>query len=134
MVTGPREDEDDDVRNVVRAHHPGERLLWPASSRFEREVRGDPARADIRAPDAANTRSTVPRDSTATPGIVAIRVESFAVIPGARCARRVSSTCDANCRTATLVRPRREIARTDVSTAVSEGVARHGGGGVSRGT
>src|SRR5258705_9152191 len=53
MVAGPREDEEDDVRDVVRAHHPGERLLCPPSSRFESEVRGDAARADIRAPDAA---------------------------------------------------------------------------------
>ena len=61
MVARPREDEDDDVRNVVRAHHPGERLLCPASSRFEREVRGDPARADIRAPDAAFAQLMVER-------------------------------------------------------------------------
>jgi hypothetical protein len=53
MVARPREDEDDDVGNVVRAQHPFERLLCPPSSRFEREVRGDAARADIRAPDAA---------------------------------------------------------------------------------
>src|SRR5205823_11984481 len=38
--------------DVVRAHHPGERLLRPPSPRFECEVRGDAARADIRAPDA----------------------------------------------------------------------------------
>ena len=48
-----REHEEDDVRDVVGAHHPGERILCPPASRFEREVGGDAARADIRAADAA---------------------------------------------------------------------------------
>src|SRR4029453_8289936 len=61
MVARPGDHEEDDVGDVVRAHHPGERILRAPSSGFEREVRGDPARADIRAPDPVFPQLVVER-------------------------------------------------------------------------
>jgi hypothetical protein len=61
MVARPSEHEEDDVRDVVRAHHPRERVLSPPSSRFECEIGRHAARADIRAADAAFTQLMVER-------------------------------------------------------------------------
>src|SRR5215218_3859189 len=90
MGARPGEDEEDDVCDVVRAHHPGERLLCPPSSRFEREVCGDAARADIRAPDAAFAQLMVERTREADLSELRCavdRLERKATAPGFRCER-----------------------------------------------
>ena len=59
MVARPSQHEEDDLRDVVRSHHPRERVLGPPSSRFECEIGRHAARAHIRATDGAFTKLMV---------------------------------------------------------------------------
>src|SRR4029078_11621621 len=61
MVPWPSEHEENDVRDVVCAHHPRESVLGPPSSGVECEVGRHAARADIRAADAAFTQLMIER-------------------------------------------------------------------------
>lgn len=55
------EREHDDLSDILRGHHSGERLVWPPASFFEREIGCDPARADVGAPDPLLSKLVVER-------------------------------------------------------------------------
>ena len=61
MVAWPREDEDDDLGDVVGGHHPGQRVVGAAAVVVEREVGRDAAGADVRAADAVLAQLVVER-------------------------------------------------------------------------
>src|SRR3954463_1207212 len=90
MAARPREHEVDDVRDVVRIHHAGERILCPTTSGLEGEVRCDPARAHVRAADAAFAQLVVERTGEADLGELGgavNRLEGKATAPGLGCER-----------------------------------------------